>query len=228
MKKIISTDGNNILFGLLEVKNKKELKEFRDYLVGDFDVFNKKSCTTSDLFQPGFYLGKNNDIVKRKSVDSFELDGVEYVDYDEIHFYSKYLNTILIFNSLLGEIDKDNYDLIMTKLFIDEGIFKCDSLDNVWRTCIANLLEDKRNHELDGELPYDYTAFKCAIDYGTIEYNVGDDEIYSRKNSQFTSIFRSFDKNQLDEIMNNSEFLFNLSDRSKKVINNVYTKKRIK
>lgn len=229
MKQIISTDGNNILFGHLDVnkEKKEELKEFRDYLMGIFDVSRKKSCTTSDLFKAGYYLGKNNDIVKKEYCNSFDVDGVQYIEYNEYHFYSKFLNTILIFNSLLGEIDIDNYDLILTKLFIEEGIFKCDSLDNMWEKCLVNLLNDKRKNESNNKLPYDYTAFKCALDDGVIEYTVGDKEVFSRKDSQFTSIFRSFDKKQLDEIMDNSDILFNLSDRSKNVIRNVNAKKRV-
>ena len=198
MKQIVTTDGNNIIFGHLKIKNKEDLKEFRDYLMKMFEVSRKKSCTTSDLFQPGYYLGKNNDIVKKEYRDSFDLDGVKYIEYDEIHFYSKYLNSILIFNSLLGEIDIDNYDLIMTKLFIEEGIFKYDSLDNIWESCSVNLLNNKKKYEFDKRVDYDYMAFKYALDYDAIEYTAEDDEVFSRKSSQFTSIFRSFDKKQLD------------------------------
>ena len=202
----------NFLIGDLVVKKKKELKEFRDCLMngsfGDEKVpayrilSDVNKSTFRDLFRSGSFR-KDDTLVLHMELNSDSSD--EICEYNEKIIASYYLNSILIFTSLLGEIDKSSVRPIAQQ-FIEKGIFRCDSFEHIWKKCSSALLEQGSK--------YDLIAFRAALKEPnpTISYEIS--RIITEEESKHGGIFKGFDNKALDQIKFNSEIL--LGDNSLK------------
>ena len=228
MKKIITTNGDKIFFGNLVVnkngEQKEELRKFRDYLMSNFSEVSNVKCTMSDLFQSGIYCGENSTLIKKTPINLFDIDNSKYIEYEEVIYSNKCINSILIFISLLGELDKDKYDKVLSKLFIEEGIFRYDSIDKIWPVCISNIMHSKDMAEYNGKKCADYEALKAAIDEGLITYDI--EKTISRKESNFSGVFKGFDNIQLSQIMNNSLILLNNDLCNRELFCKTYKRKK--
>lgn len=207
---IITIDKDeNICIGDLKVKKREELKEFRDYLMnesfgkGKFSTYKILSdvnkSTLSDLFVPGSFK-KGDALVVHKELASSSQD--EICEYNEKVISSYYLNSILIFTSLLGEIDSSSVSPIAQK-FIQNGIFRCDSFDKIWEKCSREILDKGSKNDL--------IAFKAALE-GTdsaICYDVS--RVISKEESQHGGVMRGVDANALNQIHCNSKILLDNS-----------------
>ena len=208
MNKIITYDDVDkfFFFGNLEVVRKKELKDFRDYLMKDFRKYlpknDKERLTSSDLFYSlSNYSVDGNSLVHKVGKGLVYVDGDEFVSYDKVHICNDYVNSILIFTSLLGELNIENYNDI-AKLFIQYGIFRYDSFDKIWPICIKDILKDNKLRESKGGHSPDYIALESALDDGVIYYDITD--TYSIKDTGF---LKSIDKEKINGIVNNSKIL---------------------
>ena len=161
---ILEDNKKNIVLGNISVLNRDELRELRDGLIriGFDDIVYEERCTFSDLFKSDYVPNYSNGSLVKKV--SKKIDG-NVVFYNSVETYNKYLNSILLFSSLLGELDINNYDEIITKLFIWHGIMKYDSFDKVWATCSKNLLKLDENHP-------DFQAFQFAFSDNLICFDI--------------------------------------------------------
>lgn len=203
MNKIILEDNQkNIVLGNISVLNVDELREFRDGLikVGYDDIIHKDRCTFKDLFSSDYVPNySNNSLVKRvlKGIDE------NVVFYDSIETYNKFLNSILVFSSLLGDLDINNYDEIITKLFIWYGIMKYDSFDKVWSTCSKNFLKLGDNNP-------DFQAFQFAFANDLISFDVL--SRLSVKECMDKRILKGMHMDELKQISYNSQLINRMND----------------
>lgn len=195
----------NILIGDLVVENKAELKEFRDYLMNDsfqnekiptYRVLsNVNKSTFRDLFRSGSFR-KDDTLVVHKMLDYNSRDDI--CEYNEKIIASYYLNSILIFTSLLGEIDKSSVKPLAQQ-FIQHGIFRYDSFDKIWKVCSRRILERGNKSDL--------IALRVAFEEPDpiIRYEVS--RVISEDESKHGGFLRGLDINALNQINCNSEIL---------------------
>lgn len=193
----------NFLIGDLVVKKKEELKQFRDSLMngsfGDEKVpvyrilSNVNKSTLREFFRDDSFR-KDDTLVVHKELNSDSDD--EICEYNEKIIASCYLNSILIFTSLLGEIDKSSVRPIAQQ-FIENGIFRCDSFDSIWEKCSKELLEQGSKSDL--------IAFRAALEEPdpTISYEIS--RVITEEESRHGGFIRGFDNRALDQIKFNSE-----------------------
>ena len=133
------------------------------------------------MFKPGFSYDRENQLLidrYRSAITNFDNNAL--IVYDEVYYINKYVNSILIFNSLLGEFDYNSYkgsdinNKNMINYFIKYGIFRLDSFDRVWPISSAKILESEymaNNKSNDIEVhSHDFGALKFAFDQLYINY----------------------------------------------------------
>lgn len=169
-------DDKNVLLGDLVVKDKKGLKEIRDYLMsgifsGKYRNYTLLSKTNEvalgDLAMPG--VSRYHNVLIRKSnfcADYYNGDIENFVyDYDKEMIRCESLNSILIFSSLLGELSNSKQEAIVRD-FIATGIFRYFDFEQIWDRCSHELL--LKENQLD------LLKFRSALQVGVIDYQVSD------------------------------------------------------
>lgn len=187
--KILTMDENgSLLIGHLEVKNVEYLTKLRDVLMKcnnqTFSVSERRTGCANGIDIPSVEV-INDMIVTRRNFRE------EYVKtfYDERIYQSLYLNSILIFTSLLGELDESKYGKV-SREFIKCGIFKLLPLSQIWSICSIALFKNKDSQ--------DYELFCDVLNNGEfIEYIV--DEVIATKELNTEGVF-----NQLKVKLNNT------------------------
>lgn len=208
---IITVDKyNNIKIGDFVIKDKEELKKCRDFLMNESFEGDKlptyrvlsdiDRITSVDFFKAGSFAKDDNLVIHEElNCDS----DVGLCSYNEKVISSYFLNSILIFTSLLGEINKSSVSPIAQQ-FIENGIFRYDSFENIWKDCSKNLLKRKSK--------YDLIAFRAALEEPSpmISYEIS--RVISGDESRHAGFFRGLDFNALNQIKYNSKIL--LGDNS--------------
>ncbi len=221
MYKIYTVDDNSdIIIGNIEVVDRDNLKKFRDELIQSF--VSKTRCkliTLADLYRPGLYYDSNNKVVKerhRSEISKFESDSE--IVYDEVTYYNRFINSIMIFTSLLGELNINNFDNYLTKYLIMNGLFKYESFDKVWDKYSSIIIgkEQKSNEKYGDDVHcYDYGALRFAMDNGFIKYNIIDKIPFRSSNDK---MIKNISYRDIEQIMCNSKLLLNNDKKGKKKV----------
>lgn len=227
MNRLISQNvANNIVVGNLTVSNESELLAFRDALIKHgYDESVSLKTTFDDLFEQGYYCDTTQSSFVTKYFLDYEClpDGNGMVTYKNNVITNHYLNSILIFSSLLGNLDSEKYDEIITKSFIESGIFKLDSFEKIWPACLDNII---KNNELslyyEHKFSADYLALKFALVEGLISYNVLSE--ISRKDISKLGALKGISVKELQQIINNSMLLTDINSLSNQKFNKIYKK----
>lgn len=183
---IITYAKNNINIGELVVKDNNALKEIRDSLLtatgynnygihrisfmenlgGDYSVLNE-----------GFFRSKDT-LIRQYATDFGDDD---YCEYTRKVFECKCLNLIRLLNSLLGEINPNNYESRIVKEFIKLGIVDVVSFEQNWKLLFNNMIEavyreiDTKNvSDLNKLHMYEFKLFRFMLEEGIISYDIND------------------------------------------------------
>lgn len=169
-------DDENLLQGSIIVLNKDRLKEYRDsLLIEDYNgmdpnygvVMSRTGLvslgdTYIGSYRDGNYLVRNFNFI----ADYYEEAIGDFTFYyDKKIIECRHLNSILLFNSLLGKLDSYYIDSLALE-FSKVGIFNVSSFENVWHDNASKLLE---NENID-----DLKAFRFALQSGILKYSVED------------------------------------------------------
>lgn len=163
-----------INLGRLVVCDKDGLMEIRDGLLKNSSSVGSHYWELSrvissyfSLFDGRPSLSSGGGFVKVKDnavLDFYDSHAKDYVvSYQEKLIKPKFLNSILIFSSLLGHMDgklADDY----AKLCIGFGIFKVDDIKKIWNECRERLLSKRYQTDLE--------IFQKALDLGFIDYDI--------------------------------------------------------
>lgn len=177
---IITQDTENtLLVGKLKVKRRDELKELRDELINREDINNYQISTQEGLasfksiLKTG-YIREGNTLMNQY-ITSSTGDDCEYI---KEKIQCTYLNSILLFTSLLGELDATNYNEIAQQ-FIGKGIIHCMPFENLWPKCSSTMVEqalesykEKGQKSLNAWKRHDLKMFRLALTEGIISYDV--------------------------------------------------------
>ena len=209
-KIIITFDNHKVMLGKLILDKKEELKKYRDFLMNEYRVRSSEKMSIADLYRPEFFVDTDcNCLCTKEKTGSQVIDGVDYITYLRKEYYNEYINSILIFNSLLGELDQSHYSNKITKAFIENGIYKYDSLDKIWDICSNRVFhEDEVRVEKFHKRSNDYLALRCALDSGDIYYNVIASIPYD--DLQKMKLLRGMDTSTLRQLVCNSKILLNV------------------
>ena len=196
--KLIIQDGKDILFGDLVVAKKEELRNYRDNLLNNgYEEESHEGVTFEDVFQRGYRFDmERRAFVSRTFVDYDVLpDGNGMVTYKETNITNHYDGSISILSSLLGELETKDDGLVITKMFIDSGIYKVGNPREIWDSELKVMCGDVEAHSLD------CLALEDAIRNGYLEYRVS-----NRVPIMYAS-FDSLDINGLQQIIRSSKIL---------------------
>lgn len=169
-------DKENLLQGSIVVLDKDKLKEYRDsLLIEDYNGMDPNYgvvMSRTGLVSLGdTYIGSYRDGNYLVRNFNFVADYYEEAIGDFTFYYDKkiigcrHLNSILLFNSLLGELDSYYLDPLALE-FSKVGIFNISSFENVWHDNASNLL---KKDNID-----DLKAFRFALQSGILKYSVED------------------------------------------------------
>jgi hypothetical protein len=166
--KIFTMDDNdNLLIGHLEVKDVENLTKLRDVLMKcnahTFNLTEHRTGCANGIDIPRVEVF--NDVIVTRS--NFREEYIKTF-YDERSYQSLYLNSILIFTSLLGELDESKYGNV-SRQFIKRGIFKLLPLSQSWSKCSKELFKNKDSQ--------DYKLFCEVLDSGDFFEYVIDDSL---------------------------------------------------
>lgn len=176
---IITQDTENtLLIGKINVKRRDELKELRDDLINREDTNNYQISTKEGLasFESILKTGytREGSTLLNQYITSINGDECEYT---KKTIQSIYLNSILLFTSLLGELDSTNYNEIAQQ-FIGKGIINCMPFENIWTKYSAAMVEkaletykEKDKRDLNAWKRYDLKMFRLALKEGIITYD---------------------------------------------------------
>lgn len=220
---IITQDNEkNILFGELNVveEKKEEFKAVRDYLMkhsndlGHYQVVDKDLSGFCSLLNAGYTRVPNTDVLRYQEIKSKFGDEC---DYERIDYHSVYLNSILLFTSLLNDLNVSNYDEI-AKQFICNGIYYTAPINEIWNDCSQKMtdLNSFLNRNKETYLG-DLKAFRAAIKEGYIRYDII--EKISPQQQRGHAIFGAGDLQSLNQIEVNNTLIHG---------NNHYLKKQRK
>lgn len=217
---IIAMNNGTVYEGNLVVPNKDDLKEIRDALMQYHnDVMEKHGflpnysttkndlMTFRDILSLGYFKDGNqlvhNYINKEVNVD-------EIVNYTKEVIRSNYLSSILLFTSLLGELDATDKESIVQQ-FIGMGIYKCIPFEKMWNTFnreMVVLSGDNRkisNTERNIQLQ-NLKIFRAALRSNIIQFEVENE--FPAKEYEKTLSCREYSFDDRYRIGRNSELLF--------------------
>ena len=211
-------DKNNIIFGNIVINDIELLKFSRDLLMNKIKTYVLFGFETlNSLISLDYYFDNNYNCLAKN-----EVDGYSYVDkdnsivgYHKNLYYNNFINTISILNSLIGELNIDDYDNEVVKDFIKYGIYSVDSFDEVWDHCISNMVFDEHEARERGKYSLDYMAFRALFDDGIISYVYNDDDVISCKKNN--SVLKGINQNDINRIVCSSEIL-GISEKKHNVI----------
>lgn len=209
MEQIVLQKGfNQYLVGNICVKKKEELKEFLDGLIkiGYYES-SSEQVTFGELFEKGYYCDvRSRSFISKMPIDFEDYDDGEIVTYRKNVIRNRYLDVILIFSSLLGELKAEDYDEIVTKMFIESGIFASKPLNEIWDVCLSRILrKNQKSLESTGKLSSEYIALKMAFDEGIIQF---EGESLSEEEVSKRHFFKGISLSDLRRISRNSDFVF--------------------
>ena len=211
MNKVVVADDKDIIIGEIIVNEEKrqDLKDICKYLMERcFFVRKKNLAEPEDIFKSGLSVSKNGNslLEKREKIgERFTIEGNLNVSYELNEYKNRYLGIILIFISLLDdELNVDNYDVILTKEFIMDGIFKKVPFEKLWPIFVNNAINSMKKNPNNG-ISDDYDIFKFALNENLISFNVKDSFTYG--DSKYKSIFSKMTSGDLDTIVHSSEIL---------------------
>ena len=220
INKIITQDKNkNILVGSLNVTDEKGLLDVRDFLMKskrDLKHYSReieKAYGFRSLLTEG-YSRDGNKLVYCEIGDGYK----DECEYTKERFEFKYLNSILIFNSLLNDLDASKYDEI-AKEFINNGIIKVSPLNKIWNSCAFDMTNIESEKNIAIKLA-DLKTFRAAISSGLITYKI--EERYTKDSQLGHYILKGKVPDKLQNVTINNTLL--LEDNRYLV----YQKKRLK
>lgn len=221
-------EDKSIFIGDIVVDDRKSLIELRDFLMqynnGKLETYKVISTVdannSSDLYSfrsllEFGYFREGNKLVHQYLLDNFSKESSDdYCGYRRDNIYSVYLNSILLFSSLLGELDSTGYDTVVQK-FVGTGIYNCHSFGEMWPICSMKLAtsylkkldsfsynETKILRELEKLRLMDLKAFRTALKLGIIRYEINrkiTKEEYSNR-----STFRGVSVREAEQIIYNN------------------------
>lgn len=162
----------NLLCGDIVVKDREILKEIRDCLIQNrADLPNYKISTEElagfrSLLDVGF-LREDNHLIHKYITAQYDDDC--YYTREVIHCV--HLNSILLFTSLLGELDATHYDSLGQQ-FIAKGIIKCVPFEQLWLECFQNMVAYYSEPIINKIRLQDLKAFRKVLALGVIDYEV--------------------------------------------------------
>lgn len=221
-----STD--NLLLGEIRVKKMSELEEIKEELLQSKRIYQvtkeENLRRLSSKIEPGFNRNGNL-VIHNKITDTQDYIGV----YTKTVIECQVLNSLLLFISLSGELDATNYNNI-TKQFVRLGIINCKRIENIWKSCSANIVNgvfseiNKKNvTSLDSLLIPDFDLFRLVLAEGIISYDVISEIPFVKVSSTEEVVFRGWNNKDREELAINNALLLN--DKS---IFSEYIRKRTK
>lgn len=203
--RIITQDQkNNILVGSLQVKDEKGLSQVRDFLMKskrDLKHYRREieqAYGFRSLLTEG-YSKEGKKLVHCETGDGYK----DECEYTKERFELKYLNSILIFTSLLNELDASIYDEI-AKEFISQGIIKVAPLKKIWTPCAEDMATIKTEKDIAIKLA-DLKAFRAALNSGLITYKI--EEKYNKDSQQGHYLLKGKVPEKLQNIAINNTLL---------------------
>lgn len=203
---IITQDKDkNILIGELKVRDYEGLKDIRDGLMqynkelSNYQIKTEYLYGAKDTLQTG-YSKEGNKLIHRNIVSIRFGNGCRYMQ-EKIN--NTYLNSILIFTSLLNELNPSEYDEI-TKQFINQGIINVSPIDKIWNTCIKDMTTYNNSEEIKNKKK-DFLALCAAFKLGIIAYEVVYKIPKSEQNEHFA--FQGITIDELHEIAANTSII---------------------
>ena len=208
-KIITQDDDGNLAIGYFVIKDIEALNKICTIMLKD----RMNDVNDSDSFfqreeEDNFNIAvKKSRMVNGEKVPKVELVGdklirrtnfkEEYLHtfFDEYTYEFAYLNSFLIFSSLLEDFDWSNSGSI-AKNFMKYGIIKKSSFSEIWASCSKDLVKNKFSR--------DFSLFKDVFDYGIIEYVQLDKINFNDLKNK--NVLKNFDV-MLSEIAHNSEML---------------------
>ncbi len=234
-----SLKDKKIYVGEIVVKDKYGLKEVRDFLMkysndkletykvigicddnGSCDLYSFRS-----LLNFG-YLREGGALIHQYPVDDCLDDSTdECCAYRRDKIYSVFLNSILIFSSLLGDLDGSGFEPVVQS-FIGTGIINCHSFEEVWPRCSRNLAT-KRDSQLSKYPDHardffrlmeeirlnDLKAFRTVLKEGLIHYQI--DRAIPKEVYTDHKTFSGITCLDLEQIMCNNELILGEKGRTK-------------
>lgn len=201
---IITQDKNkNIMLGNLKVTDRKGLLEVRDYLLkskkelGHYKREFEQLSGFKSILNDG-YSKEGNHLVFREITSNYHDD----CDYTKETYTCIYRNSILLFTSLLNDLDVSRYDEIAQQ-FIIQGIIKVAPFESIWSTCARDMATIRNLDERKLKLK-DLSAFRAALKSGCITYQV-EEEI--KRADQNHVRYSMFAKNGKEIVPNNTLIL---------------------
>ena len=170
---IITTDqDHNFLVGDIILKDKDGLTEIRDFLLQDNKELENFKSTVIVLkeFQPFVPLSyPKKQVLIQQYVTPFScLNG----NYLKKFIYCANLNSILLFTSLIGELEKSNSQYSeYAKDFIWSGIIKNVPFSTIWEECSKNLITPCTPAQ-DRMRKQDLKVFRTALQLNLIQYQI--------------------------------------------------------
>ena len=182
---------NGIHVGQIVVNNSAELKEFCNGLlknVEEFENFREIKSEPLGGFEsliPTRPIRVDEKIIYYDIIRRYGHDECEYIK-REIEYLK--LNSILLFNSFLGELDSTYYD-VYAQDFVAKGIINYKPFNQIWEQCSSNMVNQivdeykRKNVEgINSKLKkarfrlrkLDLLAFRFALKNGMISYQTDD------------------------------------------------------
>ena len=188
---IINNEADNSISVVeLKVQDKDCLREIRNRLLkyGIFDkecnlldnyilLHSKEAVSFSKLLTTGYSdCGK---FLIRQHINSIDKE-TDICDYTKDVYYCTHLNSILLFSSLLGELDVFEYckysDLV--KQFIANGIIKCSNFYDIWQTCSNSLVNFGSRLERESDFAKIKDTFKLTSNDSKLFNSIKKDDLY--------------------------------------------------
>ena len=169
-KIVTQDDAGNLLVGHLEIKMEEYLQKFCDYLAG---VMGEEEFFDRSVIKiPPPKDGKIRTVevvedllVKRGNLNTDRSDLRPFYEETYRHIY---LDSFLIFTSLLGKMNTTRYGKL-GKEFAERKIFKILPLSEVWNKCCKNLYIKANKYGDDRDLE----AFREVLNRGSwFEYKI--------------------------------------------------------
>lgn len=182
---IITYTDKNINVGKLVVNDRDSLNEIRDTLLlasgyNSYGIhrvhFQEGLWSNSSVLHEGF-LRRDDSLIQQYVTDVVDED----CEYTKKVFECKCLNLIRLFNSLLGEINADNYKSKIVKEFIRLGIVDVSSFEKNWKLYFRNIIDsvfreiEVRNiSNLDELRGHELKFFRFLLEEKILSYDIED------------------------------------------------------
>lgn len=170
---MIALGKNDIKIGNLVVQDKNELIELRNNLMCGSKELGLKSYSLISR-NPKVAVGNipidmfdrdGNDLIRKKDFypSVYDVNTGWLFDYIEDVIRFRFLNSVLVFNSLLGELDTSSmWDI--PQQFVAKGIIRVSSLQDIWNDCVDSFLLKSSK--------FDLLVFQTALKENLIHYDI--------------------------------------------------------